>query len=71
MQTFIDEVTVEVTAGRGGDGKVAFRREKYIEFGGPFGGNGGNGGSIYFVGDEGKNTLLDLTYMRHIKAKPE
>lgn len=70
MQTFIDEVTVEVAAGRGGDGKVAFRREKYIEFGGPFGGNGGNGGSIYFVGDEGKNTLLDLTYMRHIKAKP-
>jgi len=69
MNGFIDEVTVEVAAGRGGDGKVAFRREKYIELGGPYGGNGGHGGSIYFVGDEGKNTLIDLTFMRHIKGK--
>ena len=65
---FVDEITVELTAGRGGNGLVAFRREKYVEFGGPFGGNGGNGGSIIFVGDEGKNTLIDLTYRRHIRA---
>jgi len=65
---FVDEIIVEVTAGRGGNGLVAFRREKYVEFGGPFGGNGGQGGSVIFVGDEGKNTLLDLTYKRHIKA---
>ncbi len=65
---FVDEVVVEVTAGAGGNGLVSFRREKYVELGGPFGGNGGRGGSVIFVGEEGKNTLLDLKYQRHIKA---
>ncbi|WIF88855.1 GTPase ObgE [Acholeplasma laidlawii] len=68
MSAFVDAVTVEVKAGRGGNGKVAFRREAHVEFGGPAGGNGGRGGHIYFIGDEGKNTLIDLKYNRHIKA---
>src|SRR5690606_17527996 len=68
MSVFIDEVTVEIKAGKGGDGKVAFRREAHVEFGGPSGGNGGNGGNIYFVGDSGKNTLIDLKYNRHIRG---
>ncbi len=68
MNMFVDEVTVEVTGGRGGNGKVAFRREAHVEFGGPSGGNGGHGGDVYFVGDEGKNTLIDLKYNRHIRA---
>ena len=69
MSAFVDAVTVEVKAGRGGNGKVAFRREAHVEFGGPAGGNGGRGGHIYFIGDEGKNTLIDLKYNRHIRAK--
>ncbi|HPT89766.1 MAG TPA: GTPase ObgE, partial [Bacilli bacterium] len=66
---FIDEVKVKLIAGRGGDGIVAFRREKYVPKGGPAGGNGGRGGSIIFVGDEGKTTLLHLRYNKIIKAK--
>lgn len=66
---FIDEVQVKLIAGRGGDGIVAFRREKYVPKGGPAGGSGGRGGSIIFVGDEGKSTLLHLRYNRIIKAK--
>jgi len=65
---FIDEVTVELNAGRGGDGCMAFRREKYVPMGGPFGGNGGNGGDIIFVADEGLRTLVDLRYQRVIKS---
>ena len=65
---FIDEVSVELYAGRGGDGCMAFRREKYIEMGGPFGGNGGKGASIIFKVDEGLNTLIDLRYKRIIKG---
>lgn len=65
---FIDEAVVELFAGRGGHGMTSFRREKFVEFGGPSGGNGGNGGSIYFVGDEGKLTLQDFRFQRHIKA---
>ena len=65
---FVDEIVVEVTGGRGGNGIAVFRREKYVEYGGPWGGNGGNGGSVIFVGDEGKQTLIDLRYRRHIKA---
>ncbi|HLT00331.1 MAG TPA: GTPase ObgE [Acholeplasma sp.] len=68
MSVFIDEVTVELKAGKGGNGKVAFRREAHVEFGGPFGGNGGNGGDIIFIGDSGKNTLVDLKYNRHIRG---
>lgn len=65
---FVDEVTAELYAGKGGDGCMAFRREKYIEMGGPFGGNGGKGASIIFKVDEGLNTLLDLKYKRIIKG---
>ncbi|MCI8445834.1 MAG: GTPase ObgE [Bacilli bacterium] len=66
---FIDEVIVELKAGDGGDGCMAFRREKYVEMGGPAGGNGGTGGSIIFEVDEGLNTLIDLRYRKLIKAK--
>lgn len=66
---FVDEVIVELSAGRGGDGCMAFRREKYIPMGGPFGGNGGKGGDIKFVADPGLRTLIDLRYQRHIKAE--
>ena len=65
---FVDEVIIELTAGRGGDGCMAFRREKYIPMGGPFGGSGGKGGDIIFKADEGLRTLIDLRYQKHIKA---
>ena len=65
---FVDEVIVEVTAGHGGDGCMAFRREKYIAMGGPFGGNGGKGGDVIFKADEGLRTLIDLRYQKHIKG---
>ena len=66
---FVDEVIIELNAGRGGNGCMAFRREKYIEMGGPFGGNGGHGGNIIFEADEGLNTLIDLRYKKIYKAK--
>ncbi len=66
---FIDEVKVYVKAGNGGSGCVSFRREKFIEFGGPNGGNGGNGGSVYLIGDSSLNTLIDYRFQQHIKAK--
>ena len=66
---FIDEVIIELNAGRGGNGCMAFRREKYVEMGGPFGGNGGHGGNIVFEVDEGLNTLIDLRYKKIYKAK--
>ena len=65
---FVDEVIVEVTAGHGGDGCMAFRREKYIAMGGPFGGNGGKGANVVFKADEGLRTLIDLRYQKHIKG---
>jgi GTP-binding protein len=55
---FIDEVLLEIESGNGGPGGVGFHREKYVEFGGPDGGNGGRGGHIYFIGDENINTLI-------------
>ena len=66
---FIDEVNLELIAGTGGDGCMAFRREKYVEMGGPFGGNGGKGSDIIFKVDEGLNTLIDLRYQKQIKGK--
>ena len=66
---FIDEVKIEVKAGDGGNGCIAFRREKYIEMGGPFGGNGGKGSDIIFMVDTGLHTLLDLRYQKTIKGK--
>lgn len=66
---FIDEVVLELIAGTGGDGCMAFRREKYIEMGGPYGGNGGKGSDIIFKVDEGLNTLVDLRYQKQIKGK--
>ena len=65
---FIDEVIVELYAGNGGDGCMAFKREKYVPMGGPFGGNGGKGSDIIFEVDEGLNTLIDLRYKRIIKG---
>jgi len=66
---FVDSVTIKVTAGKGGDGMVAYRREKYVPLGGPAGGTGGRGGSVLFVGDEGLSTLLDFHFKKHLKAK--
>ena len=66
---FVDEVTLKVIAGSGGDGCTAFRREKYIPMGGPYGGNGGHGSDIIFKVDEGLHTLLDLRYQKEIKGK--
>ena len=65
---FVDEVRVRVAAGNGGNGAVAFRREKYVPLGGPSGGDGGRGGDVVLQGDEGLSTLLDLTYAREIQA---
>ncbi|MDD1608872.1 MAG: GTPase ObgE, partial [Methylococcaceae bacterium] len=59
---FVDEVQVRVEAGDGGNGAVGFRREKYIPMGGPDGGDGGNGGSVYLIGVENINTLVDFRY---------
>ena len=65
---FIDETNIKVIAGNGGDGCTAFRREKYIEMGGPYGGNGGKGSDIIFKVDTGLHTLIDLRYMKTIKG---
>ncbi len=65
---FVDEVVIDVKAGNGGDGCTAFRREKYIPMGGPFGGNGGKGSDIIFKVDLGLKTLLDLRYKKQIKG---
>lgn len=69
MSTFLDHAKVNVKAGKGGDGMVAFRREKYVPDGGPAGGDGGRGGDIIFIVDEGLRTLMDFRYNRHFKAK--
>ncbi|PAV27609.1 GTPase ObgE [Virgibacillus profundi] len=66
---FVDQVSVYVKAGDGGNGLVAYRREKYVPKGGPAGGDGGNGGNIIFEVDEGLNTLMDFRYNRHFKGK--
>ena len=66
---FVDEASIKVEAGKGGDGCLSFRREKYIEKGGPDGGDGGDGGSIYLVGDESLNTLVDFRYQPQYRAQ--
>lgn len=66
---FLDEAKVHLKAGDGGDGVVAFRREKYIEFGGPDGGNGGKGGNILVEAVDGLNTLIDYRYTQHFRAR--
>ena len=66
---FVDEASIRVEAGKGGNGCVSFRREKYIEFGGPDGGDGGNGGHVYLVGDVNLNTLADFRYTRKFRAE--
>ncbi len=67
---FVDQVKIFVKAGKGGDGAVSFRHEKYINMGGPFGGDGGHGGSVVMEVDEGLRTLMDFRYKRHFKATP-
>lgn len=67
---FVDEVEIEVLAGVGGNGHVSFRKEKYVPNGGPDGGDGGRGGSIYFKVDPGMTTLVDFRYKRKFKATP-
>ena len=66
---FIDEARIEVIAGNGGNGCMSFRREKYIENGGPDGGDGGKGGSIIIVADNNINTLVDYRFVKRYAAK--
>src|SRR5690606_25109676 len=66
---FVDEATIEVVAGKGGNGAASFRREKFIEKGGPNGGDGGRGGSIYAEADRNVNTLIDYRYARLHRAR--
>lgn len=66
---FVDEVSINVYAGKGGNGCLSFRREKYIERGGPDGGDGGDGGSVIVVADEGVNTLVDYRFTRNFRAQ--
>lgn len=67
---FVDEASIWVAAGNGGNGSASFRREKYIEYGGPDGGDGGRGGSVFLVADSGMNTLADFRVGRKYKARP-
>lgn len=66
---FLDQAKIYIASGKGGRGCVSFRREKYIEYGGPNGGNGGKGGDVIFVTDPNLNTLIDFRYQQHFKAK--
>lgn len=67
---FLDQVKVFVKSGPGGPGCISFRREKFVEFGGPDGGNGGRGGSVILVAEHALNTLIDYRYQQHFKAQP-
>jgi GTP-binding protein len=66
---FVDEASIHIIAGKGGDGSASFRREKYIQYGGPDGGDGGDGGSVFLEGDSGLNTLVDFRHRRIYKAQ--
>jgi len=66
---FVDEASISVRAGNGGNGSSSFRREKYVPFGGPDGGDGGRGGSVFLEGDSGLNTLVDFRHLRKYKAQ--
>jgi GTP-binding protein len=66
---FVDEASIRVTAGKGGNGSASFRREKYIQYGGPDGGDGGDGGNVFLEGDSGLNTLVDFRHRRSYKAQ--
>jgi len=66
---FVDEASIRVTAGKGGNGSASFRREKYIQYGGPDGGDGGDGGSVFLEGDSGLNTLVDFRHRRIYRAE--
>jgi len=66
---FLDQVKIYIKAGNGGDGSPSFRREKFIEYGGPDGGDGGNGGSVILKAERNLNTLIDYRYQQHHKAK--
>src|SRR5512140_341259 len=65
---FLDECKIYIRSGAGGAGAVSFRREKYIEYGGPDGGDGGRGGDVVIEAGEGLNTLIDYRYHQHFKA---
>ena len=65
---FVDEVVMNVEAGSGGNGCLAYRRESYVPMGGPFGGSGGKGADIIFKADSGLKTLIDLRYQKKIRA---
>jgi len=66
---FLDQVKIFIKAGDGGSGSPSFRREKFIEFGGPDGGDGGKGGSVILKSERNLNTLIDFRYQQHFKAK--
>lgn len=66
---FVDEATIHVIAGKGGEGSASFRREKYVPFGGPDGGDGGRGGSVWLVANSGLNTLVDFRHARQFRAE--
>jgi len=66
---FVDEASIHIIAGKGGNGSASFRREKFIQYGGPDGGDGGNGGNVFLEGDSGLNTLVDFRHRRMYKAE--
>ena len=66
---FLDQVKIYVKAGNGGSGSPSFRREKFVEFGGPDGGDGGKGGSVILISERNLNTLIDYRYQQHFKAE--
>ena len=66
---FLDQIKIYVKGGDGGSGSASFRREKFVEFGGPDGGDGGNGGSVSLAADPNLNTLVDFRFQQHFKAE--